>query len=176
MDTRGRLHIYMGEGKGKTTAAVGLAVRFAGHEGKVAFVQFMKDSSSGELASFEDIETISMMPNPGFYGFTWEISEQGKEEVKQVYEQYMDSLLFRILQGSYGLLVLDEIITAVEKGFIDEQILMDFLDQLPEETEVVLTGRHPSEALMERADYITEMKKIKHPYDQGLAARQGIEY
>ena len=71
---------------------------------------------------------------------------------------------------------MDEIITAVEKGFIDEQILLDFLDQLPEEMEVVLTGRYPSEAIMARADYITEMKKIRHPYDQGLAARQGIEY
>ena len=176
MNTKGKLHIYMGEGKGKTTAAVGMAVRFAGHGGKVAFVQFMKDSSSGELSIFEDIDSISLMPNPGFYGFTWEISEQGKAEVKVVYEQYMDSLLFRILQGDFGMLVMDEIITAVEKGFIDEQILMDFLDQLPDEMEVVLTGRYPSDALMERADYITEMKKIRHPYDNGLAARQGIEY
>ena len=176
MNTKGKLHIYMGEGKGKTTAAVGLAVRFAGHEGKVAFVQFLKDSSSGELTFFEDLDNVTVMPNPGFYGFTWEISEQGKTEVKRVYEQYMDSLLFRVLQSNFGLLIMDEILTAVEKGFIDEQILLDFLDQIPEETEVVLTGRYPSDALLERADYVTEMKKIRHPYDQGLAARQGIEF
>ena len=65
---------------------------------------------------------------------------------------------------------------AFAKGFIDDQIPLDFLDQIPEETEVVLTGRYPSDALLERADYVTEMKKIRHPYDQGLAARQGIEF
>jgi cob(I)alamin adenosyltransferase len=158
METQGKLHIYMGEGKGKTTAAVGQAVRFAGHEGKVAFVQFMKDSSSGELTSFEDLDNITVMPNPGFYGFTWEISEQGKEEVRQVYEQYMDSLLFRVLQSDFGMLVMDEIVTAVEKGFIAQETLMDFLDQLPDNMEIVLTGRYPAQELIDRADYITEMK------------------
>ena len=176
METKGKLHIYMGEGKGKTTAAVGLAVRFAGHGGKVAFVQFLKDSSSGELVSFDELDEITILPNPGFYGFTWEISEQGKAEVKVVYEQYMDSLLMRLLQSNFGLLVMDEILTAVEKGFIDEQILLDFLDQLPDEMEVVLTGRYPSEKVLAKADYVTEMRKIRHPYDQGLAARQGIEF
>jgi len=170
------MHIYTGDGKGKTTAAEGLAVRFCGSGGEVMFVQFLKKGDSSELSAFEELEGMTMMPNPWNYGFTWDLSEREREEARGVYAQYLDMIGMRFLQGNFGMLVLDEVIGAVNAGLVDEQELFDLFDQLPEETEIVLTGRDPSEALLKRADYVTEMHKVKHPFDQGLGARKGIEY
>ena len=176
MSEKGRLHIYTGDGKGKTTAAVGLTVRYAGSGKEAMFVQFLKKSDSNELNVFQDAEGIVMMPNPWNYGFTWDMTEDEIEEIKGIYSQYLDMISFRFLQGDYGMLVLDEVLTAISEGLIKEEDLVYMLDQLPESAEVVLTGKDPSEALIERADYVSEIKKIKHPFDKGARARKGIEY
>lgn len=176
MERNGKIHIYMGEGKGKTTAAVGLAVRCAGHGGRVLFAQFLKDQSSGELASFEDMDEIQVLPSPGYYGFTWEMQEEDKKDAREMYERFMDNLVFYSQQGTYRLIVLDEVIAAVHAGLMDEDALLEWLEGMPEDADIVLTGRYPSEKLTAVADYVTEMKKIKHPYDNGLRARKGIEY
>ena len=176
MGREGKMHIYTGDGKGKTTAAEGLAVRFCGNGGKVMFVQFLKTADSSELSSFEELGGVTMMPNPWNWGFTWDMSDADKEEARGIYSQYLDMIGMRFLQGNFGMLVMDEVIGAVNAGLVDEQELFGLFDQLPDEAEIVLTGRDPSQALVDRADYVTEMRKVKHPFDQGLHARKGIEY
>jgi len=176
MSNKGMLHIYMGDGKGKTTASAGLALRCAGQGGRVVFAQFMKNNDSGELEAFQDVEGVLLMPMPFSHGFVWDMSDAQKADLKEAYAVHLESLCIRLLQMPVDMLVMDEILAAIEVGFVDESIITDLLDQLPESTEVVLTGRNPSRALIERADYVTEMKKIKHPFDNGAQARKGIEY
>jgi len=176
MAGNGKIHIYTGDGKGKTTAAVGLAVRYVGSGGELMFIQFLKPSDSSEISVFQELEGVTLMPNPWNFGFTWDMSESDREEARGIYSQYLDMLLFRTLQGNYGMLILDEVLTACSLGLVDEEQLMDMLDQLDDDMEVVMTGRDASQRLIDRADYVTEMKKIKHPFDQGVQARKGIEY
>ncbi len=176
MDRKGKIHIYMGEGKGKTTAAAGLILRCAGQGGRVLLMQFLKTGDSGELAAMEDLESVSVIPSPGYYGFTWEMSDQDKADAAQMYSQAMNSLIFQAQQGNFKLIVLDEIIAAVSGGILTDEQVLEWLEEMPDEPDIVLTGRYPSEALLAVGDYITEMRKIRHPFDQGLPARKGIEY
>ncbi len=170
----GLIHIYCGDGKGKTTAAVGLTVRAAGAGKKVVFTQFFKGESSSEikiLKSVENIKTMHCQTVPGLYYY---MDDKQKEQAKADYTK----LLLRALEEARtaDLLVLDEAISACNYGTIPEQTIVDFLNSRPENLEVVLTGRNPSQQLQDLADYVTEMRKIKHPYDRGVLARKGIEF
>ena len=169
----GLIHLYCGDGKGKTTAAVGLAVRAAGAGKQVIFTQFFKDGSSSEVESLKllGIRTIHAQTVKGFYRA---MNEQQRQQARQDY-----TALFRQVTDAAkdaGLLILDEIVSACNRGVVPETLVTDFLRSKPAELEVVLTGRNPSPALMELADYITEMRKLRHPYDRGVAARRGIEF
>ena len=169
----GLIHLYCGDGKGKTTAAVGLAVRAAGAGKQVIFTQFFKDGSSSEVESLKllGIRTIHAQTVKGFYRA---MNEQQRQQARQDY-----TALFRQVTDAAkdaGLLILDEIVSACNRGVVPETLVTDFLRSKPAELEVVLTGRNPSPALMELADYITEMRKLRHPYDRGAAARRGIEF
>lgn len=170
----GMIHIYCGDGKGKTTAAVGLAVRAAGAGKKVVFTQFFKDGSSSEIKSLQCLENIRVMHCVTVRGFFRRMNEAEKARASEDYTR-----LFREVQAAAehaDLLVLDEIVSACNHGTVAETAVMDFLKGKPETLEVVLTGRNPSAELLEMADYITEMRKIKHPYDRGITARKGIEF
>lgn len=170
----GLVHIYTGDGKGKTTAAVGLAVRALGRGLKVAFFQFLKDGHSGELEMLRQLgaEVESGLPQRGF---TWEIEEEAKRLLRELHEERLERA--KDLSQSVDLLILDEIIGATSFGYADEAQLLELLDAKPEHCEVVLTGRSPLPSLIERADYLIEMSLKKHPFvDQGIEARAGIEY
>ena len=169
----GLIHLYCGDGKGKTTAAVGLAVRASGAGKRVVFTQFFKDGSSSEVESLKrlGIRTIHAQTVKGFYR---SMNEQEREQARQDY-----TALFRKVTDEAkdaDLLILDEIVSACNRGVVPETLVVDFLKNKPAQLEVVLTGRDPSPALMELADYITEMRKLRHPYDRGTAARKGIEF
>lgn len=171
----GLIHIYCGDGKGKTTAAVGLAVRAAGAGQKVIFAQFFKDGSSSEIRTLEQIGQIELelcRVQHGFYAF---MDEEGKARARQDYTAVLERALERAREGA-DLLVLDEAISACNCGVIPQQQLEEFLRTKPEGLEVVLTGRDPAAELVELADYVTEMRKLRHPYDRGVMARLGIEY
>lgn len=172
---RGLIHLYCGDGKGKTTAAVGLSVRAAGAGKKVLFVQFFKDGSSSELKSLRALENIETRVCETHYGFIWTMDEEEFARAKADYTQLLRDALERAKDG-YGLLVLDEAVSACNCGVIPERELLDFIVCRPEGLEIVLTGRDPTSALSDAADYITEMKKLRHPYDQGMDARRGIEF
>lgn len=169
----GLIHIYTGHGKGKTTCATGLSVRALGTGKKVLFTQFFKNGKSGEILSLEKLGA-DIMVSPSAGGRYSKLNDLQKEEAKEAYSELFDEVCEKA--KGYDLLVLDEIISTVNYGVVSEDKLLDFLRNKPEDLEVVLTGRDPSDNLKAVADYVTSMEKIKHPYDQGISARKGIEF
>ena len=170
----GLIHIYCGDGKGKTTAAMGLALRAAGSGRQVLLLQFLKDGKSSEFASLEHVPGIEVIPQTRTFGFSWTLSDEEKVQAGDYYSGLLEDAFRR--SSGFGLLVLDEALGACSAGMVDEARLLALLAGKADGLEVVLTGRGPSQALLDAADYVTEMKKIKHPYERGVAARLGIEY
>ncbi len=176
MKGKGLIHIYTGDGKGKTTAAIGLAVRAVGAGKRVLFIQFFKEDGvrSGELEFFRktasSIELIrSNCRHPMFTK-----ARTDRAAVEKALRETFDAA--RARARDFDLLVLDEIMPAINGGWIAFDELVTFLERRPEGLEVVLTGRDALPELVKMADYVTEMLKIKHPFDAGTGAREGIEY
>ena len=170
----GLVHIYCGDGKGKTTAAVGLAVRAAGAGKKVVFTQFFKDGSSSEIKVLQGVGNVQIHHCNTVRGFWKRMSDAQKARASEDYTRLFSDVTRSAMDAD--LLILDEIVSACNHGTLAETAVTDFLRQKPEKLEVVLTGRNPSEHLLRLADYVTHMQKIKHPYDRGIAARKGIEF
>lgn len=170
----GLIHIYCGDGKGKTTALLGLALRAAGSGKKVLLLQFFKDGKSSEFAALAHVPGVEVVPQTRTFGFSWTLSEEEKAEARSYYSGLLEDAFRR--GGSFDLLALDEVMSACTTGMIEEKRLLELLGEKPAALEVVLTGRNPPQALVDAADYVTEMKKIKHPYERGIAARKGIEF
>lgn len=168
------LHIYCGDGKGKTTCSMGLAVRAAGHGNKVVVAQFLKCGNSGERAVLEQLPNVICLPVPEITKFVFTMTEEEKAQTRA----QMTNVFCRAVEFSRNadLLVLDELNGAISTGMVALEDVLAFLDSRPERLEVVITGRDPAPELQERADYITEMKKVKHPFDKGLNARKGVEW
>ncbi|MBO4931456.1 MAG: cob(I)yrinic acid a,c-diamide adenosyltransferase [Clostridia bacterium] len=167
------IHLYCGDGKGKTTAAVGLAVRAAGSGMRVLFVQFFKSGKSSEVTALEKLGIVTAHPGV-HYGRYKSLDEERKAEVRDSYGELLDDVIAHAAE--YDLIVLDESVSTYGYAMIDREQLMEFLRQEGSRREIVLTGRDPLPELTDAADYVTEMKKVKHPFDGGIAARQGIEY
>ena len=168
------VHIYCGDGKGKTTAAMGLALRMAGAGKRVLIGQFFKNGSSGEIKMLQTIpgvEAIHCRTVPGRYVH---MTDPEKEQARRDYTAYLLELLDR--GKNADLLVLDEIISALNRGIVPMEPVVEYLKARGSEKEIVLTGRNPARELVDLADYVTEMRKEKHPFDQGVRARKGIEY
>lgn len=170
----GMIHIYYGDGKGKTTAAVGLSIRAAGAGKQVLFSQFMKNGKSSELNILRTLEQISVVTCKKVSVFYKNMTPEQQMQTRKDYSAMLTDVLSQAAR--FDLLVLDEVISACNRGVIDECALLRFLKEKPENPEIVLTGRNPSDSLLELANYVTEMKKQKHPYDEGTSARLGIEY
>ena len=168
------LHIYCGDGKGKTTCAMGLAIRAAGHGRKVVVAQFLKGGNSGERVVLEGLSNVNCLPVPETMKFTFAMNEQEKAESRA--QMTASFALAAEASRESDLLVLDELCAAITTGMVPLDQVLAFLDSRPENLEVVITGRDPAPALLERADYVTEMRKIKHPFDQGVSAREGVEW
>jgi cob(I)alamin adenosyltransferase len=170
----GLVQVYTGDGKGKTTAAVGLAVRAVGAGMRVAFVQFVKGGArSGELAVLEDIGVRVERPAVKSTGLLGDgPSESDRRAAAEAWE-----IAAEILAGSeYELVILDEINVAIAYDLVAEADVLAAIDARFPMIEVVLTGRGASEAIIERANLVTEMVAVKHPFDEGIPARHGIEY
>ncbi len=168
------IHLYHGHGKGKTTAATGLAVRAAGSGMKVLFVQFFKDGSSSEIGVLSSLENVDVLIPDVFYGRFAKMSDAEKEEIRRCYTETLSEVDRRA--DGYGLIVLDESVSAYNYGMFEGGCLTDLLKRIGNDIEIVLTGRDPAPELREAADYVTEMKKEKHPFDNGITARRGIEF
>jgi cob(I)alamin adenosyltransferase len=175
----GLVHIYTGDGKGKTTAAVGLATRFLGQGGCVVLVQFLKGSDSGEIAFFENKENIKILRLNKDYGFTNTMSDEVKAEVKKEHRKMLNEALAAVTSDFAGrdcMLILDECAGAISTKLLEEKSIVKLVDLARDHFEFVLTGRDFSESVLEHADYISEIKCVKHPMDQGVVARKGIEF
>lgn len=170
----GLIHLYCGDGKGKTTAALGLALRAAGAGKQVVFTQFFKDGSSSEMEPLAALPGVRVFHADTVRGFYRNMTSSQREQAGKDY-----TALFRqVTQAAQeaDLLILDEIVSACNRGVVPEKLVTDFLREKPARLEVVLTGRNPSTALLELADYVTEMRKLRHPFDRGIGARKGIEF
>lgn len=170
----GKLHIYCGDGKGKTTASIGLAIRALGSGYSIVFTQFLKGSDTGELEVLRNMSNVKIVRSNAPMKFTYLMDEWELQECKKLNDSIFMEAISNDL-NSKTLLVLDEILGAIECNLLKEKLLMDFLQSNPC-CEVVLTGRKSSDKLLKLADYVTEMKKVKHPYDKEVGARKGIEY
>lgn len=173
MDT-GRIHIYFGDGKGKTTAAVGQAVRAAGYGFRVLFFQFLKDNSSNERKILEQIPNITCLPGREQVKFVSRMNGDEKAELLHYNNKALDEIVK--FCSPFDMLVMDEALCAVGLKVLSEEKLVSFLKHKPRGLEIVLTGHQVSDRMKEIADYATQMHKIKHPYDLGKLAREGIEF
>lgn len=172
---KGLIHIYCGDGKGKTTAAMGLTVRAAGCGMRVILTQFMKCGTSNEIKVMKTLPNITYACVNKNLGFSWNMTEEEKKEAKKLYQQLFRDVTKLAVEQEADLLVMDEFMSAYNYGWIDQREALEFLQNKPEKLEVVLTGRDPGEELIGLADYVTEMRKIKHPFEKGIPARKGIE-
>ncbi len=171
---KGYVQVYTGNGKGKTTAALGLALRAAGHGMKSFIAQFLKGQPSGESEAAKRLEPLIRIERYGREGFIKVTDGPGDEDVDRAREG-LRRAREAMLSGDYRIIVLDEINTAVHFQVVPESEVLEFLDLKPDDVEVVLTGRYAPEAILARADLVTEMRTVRHYYERGVKAREGIE-
>lgn len=167
------VHIYCGDGKGKTTSALGFCIRAAGAGKKVLIYQFMKDNSSSEINSLDLIPNIIRIPSEEKTKFSFLMTKEELAAAKVRNNEKFLSIVDMI--DNIDVLLLDEAIYAIAENVLDEALVVDFINNRPNQLEVILTGQHPSKELMSLADYISDIKKLKHPFDKGLSYRKGIE-
>lgn len=169
-------HIYYGDGKGKTTAAIGLAVRAAGSKMKVLFVQFLKTEFSGERHILSHTENVTLTFCPLELKFTFDMDDKEKAQAAKIFKGIFDNAVTTALTEKYDMVVLDEVFEAINTHMLSESEVYEFITNAPSSMEIVMTGHNPPQKFMDCADYITEFKKIKHPYDRGITGRIGIEF
>ena len=171
---KGLLLVFTGNGKGKTTAAIGMAMRAAGHGLRICFIQFIKGSwKYGEMeaiARFPEYIDFHVMGR----GFTWKSDDLDKD--RALAGKAWDKAREVIVSGAYDMVILDEFTYLLAYEMIERKEVIEFLRNKPDNLHVVITGRNADPALLEIADLITEMKAIKHPYKQGIKAQKGIEF
>ena len=168
---KGLVHLYWGDGKGKTTAAAGLALRALGRGRRVAVLQFLKDGESGEVEPLQRLGAAVYAGKPE-NGFADRLSEEDQRQVRE----RQTALLREVMESGCEMLILDEACAACRMGLVDPELLKAAVLRRPAGREVVLTGRNPEAWMLEAADYCTEMRCEKHPYQQGIAAREGVEF
>jgi cob(I)alamin adenosyltransferase len=170
---KGFIHIYTGNGKGKTTAAFGLALRAAGAGKKIYIAQFVKGKMYSEIKAVNKF--LPQITIEQFGRGCFIINEPTKEDIDAA-QKGLQIVKNNLQNGLYNLVILDEIFIAVYFKLISIDELRELINQKPEPTEMILTGRHAPQEIMDEADLVTEMKEIKHYYTNGVEAREGIEY
>jgi cob(I)alamin adenosyltransferase len=170
----GLIHVYTGDGKGKTTAALGLALRAAGHGWRTYIGQFMKGQDYGErqaAAMLGGLLTIEQFGKPTFIHVG-----QATPEDARLAREGLAAARRAMLSGQYQIVVLDEVNVALYFELLTVQDVLDVIDDKPDGVELVLTGRRVPDEIVARADYVTEMQERRHPYQKGILARKGIEF
>jgi len=174
---KGLVHIYTGDGKGKTTAALGLGMRAYGSGLVVLMVQFLKSMETGEKKVIDEfLPGFKMHRGKGASKFTWDMTPDELKELKAEVHDLFKYAQDAALKGDCDLLILDEILGCIAGEFLSVKEVTDFLKNKPEGLEVVLTGRNAPSEIIELADYVSEIKCIKHPYQKGIPGRKGIEF
>jgi cob(I)alamin adenosyltransferase len=171
---KGFIQVYTGNGKGKTTAALGLALRAAGHGMKTFIGQFLKGQPSGEIQASEKLAPLIQIEQFGRRGFI-RVTDGPRDPDIDRARRGLRKCLEAMLSGEFRIIVLDEVNTAVHFKILAEEDVLDLLSRKPGDVEVVLTGRYATPAILEKADLVTEMKDLKHYSDRGVKAREGVE-
>lgn len=168
----GMIHVYTGEGKGKTSAGMGLLLRALGRGLNVKIIQLFK-RNTGEQFFFENsgIKYLQFKPlHPFFRTYSGEQLDDLKKDFQKFWEESIIDL------KDYDVVLIDELGPGINWKIIDEKMALDFLNNKPKNTEIILTGRNIPESIKNKADYVSEINKIKHPFDKGIFAKQGIEF
>lgn len=176
MNNLGLTHIYTGDGKGKTTAAVGLATRALGSGLKVLYCSFHKRPEKYGYTEMDSLKKLGAQVFNFAKGHPHLDKSIDENEIRQQVPEAINTLTELLKTNRVDMLILDEILISVRDNYLDEAVLIDFIKNKPPHTELVLTGRRATEKVMELADYVSFVQKIKHPYDQGIFSRAGIEY
>ena len=171
---KGFVQIYTGNGKGKTTAAIGLAVRAAGHGMKSYIVQFMKDHPYGEIDSLERLSEWITLEQFGNDEFVFKKEHPDRKDV-EVAQKGLDRAHEKMLSGVYDIVILDEVCVAIYFRLLKVDEVLKLIKEKPVHVELILTGRYCPQELYEKADLVTNMKEVKHYYQKGIIARKGIE-
>ena len=176
MTRKGLIQVYTGDGKGKTTATLGLAVRARGHNLKVCYIYFHKGPDRWEYGEHDTLQKLGV----DIFGFAKKHPHFFKNiDHAKIRKECLRALEFvkKIYQeNKYDILILDEINISVRDGFLKEEEVLGILDSKPKHLELIFTGRGVTKKIIEKADLVSEIKKIKHPYDVGVKRRRGIEY
>jgi cob(I)alamin adenosyltransferase len=173
----GLTHVYYGMGKGKTSAALGLALRASGSGMKVVIVQFLKDTASGELAQLRLLPNVTVLrgKDPAKV-FSFEMDDAERAVTRRIHDENLAKAITLVREGDCDVLILDEALDALELGLLDPGAFSELLCGKPPSLELVITGHSPIDWVMQAADYVTQMTKIKHPYDSGVMGRRGVEF
>ena len=177
MSEKGLVIVYTGNGKGKTTAALGMTLRAIGYDHKVCMLQFIKGSwHYGEIDSSKKLEpNFELIPvGKGFVGILDDNSP--REEHEKYAAEAVRICREKIFSEKYDVIILDEVNYAITLGLIDVQEIIKIIKEKPSELDLVLTGRDVKEEIVELADLVTEMKEIKHPFKSGIKAKKGIDF
>ncbi len=171
---QGLVMVYTGDGKGKTTAAMGLILRAAGHDQRVLLVQFMKGQPTGEVAALKRYLPQVDIWRSGREEFV--NPEQPDDQDVRLASETMQRVLQTVTAGNYDLVVLDELNVAVDYNLVREEAVLQLLAEKPKSVTLVLTGRGATEAIMQAANLVSEVREVKHHWRQGIVAQSGIEY
>ena len=176
MRRKGLIQVYCGEGKGKTTAVVGLACRAVGHNLKVCYIYFHKDPKKWEYGEYKVLKKLGVnivgfaKKYPHFY------KNVNEDKILQECLKALEFIRKIYQEKKYDILILDEILISLRDRFLKEEEILDILNSKPENLELILTGRGVTQKIIRKADLVSQIKKIKHPYDIGVKRRKGIEY
>lgn len=177
MEKKGLVHIYTGDGKGKTTSAIGLGIRAFGRGFKVLLAQFLKGMDTGELHVLKNLgPNFEVYRHKNVKGFFWNMSDEQKAELKKSVREGFQHVKEEIEKDKWDMVILDEIMGTIHNQLIDTREVVELIKNKPDKLELVLTGRNAPKELIELADYVSEISAIKHPWEHGIKARKGIEF
>lgn len=173
---KGLVHIYTGDGKGKTTAALGLGLRAVGRGFKVLMVQFLKGADTGEIHSIQKLSPDFVLHRgTELKKFTWKMTDEEKKQAAKEQAKSLEYAEKELKSGNWDMVILDEVLGAISSGMLELNDVLRIVREKPEKPELILTGRGAPAELIELADYVSEIKAVKHPMEKGVPARIGIE-
>ncbi len=170
------IHCYCGDGKGKTTAAMGLALRYCGSGGRVLIVQFLKGSESCEIYPLQKLDNIQVLRLSRDMGFTFSMDKDTLAACRAEHDEMLAQACKFAFSGSPGMLILDEVTYPYNMGLLDRTSLEKLITSIPPDVELVLTGRDPAPLFLDNADYISQINNLKHPFDKSIPPRRGVEF
>lgn len=173
---KGLVHIYTGNGKGKTTAAIGLGIRACGRGFRVLMVQFLKGADTGEIHTLKKLEPeFTLYRGTEIGKFTWNMNTEELAQTAQIQKEILKYAVGAANSGNWDMLILDEAMGALATGMVQLQDVKELIENKPVSLELVLTGRDAPAELVALADYVSEIRAVRHPMEKGVSARIGIE-